>query len=87
MTERIWKFPIPFGDDVKIDMPKGARIIAVQDQECDIMIWAICDELAEREPVRFVIVGTGHPMPAFQVRHVGTVQQGRFVWHVFLVLP
>lgn len=89
LDERIWKFTLPIIDRPVKEMPAGARVLSAQMQGGELHVWAICDTAADAKRVRarFAIVGTGNPMPTEQVRFIDTVQDGAFVWHVFLILP
>lgn len=69
-----------------IEMPKGARIVSVANQEGRICIWALVDSEEENvDAVEVFIVGTGNPnpIPDDAKNFIGTVLMGEFVWHVF----
>ena len=77
----IWKFPLT-GEAV--DMPIGSSILAVQDQRGIPTLWALVDpHAAATEERRFVIMPTGRVFQINGKRHIGTYQQGPFVWHLF----
>lgn len=78
----IWKYQIQIVDSFALKMPKGATILCFQMQDGWPQIWATVDPDAEPEERRFAVVGTGNPMPAVR-DYIGTVQVGRFVWHLF----
>jgi hypothetical protein len=44
------------------------------------------DTESEMEEMRLQVFGTGHEIPD-DWEHVGTVQDGEFVWHIFEELP
>lgn len=82
------------GNPQTVMMPEGAAILSVQFQGSngivgDICVWAMVDASQLQLPHVFYVFGTGQPLPdIFDVwtlknRHLGTVQQGPFVWHVF----
>ena len=81
----IWKFPFRLGDRVKLRMPSGAQILHVaQSNEpttSDLCIWALVDSEAAAVARTICIYGTGHP--CMEQVHIGTVEIGPFVWHVF----
>ena len=85
----VFKYPLDVVDEQIVVMPHGAEVLAVNRQGDTICVWAIVDEDAAEEEYHFSIRGTGHPLPgpATKATHVGTVFQGPFVWHVFLVTP
>lgn len=83
-SSRIWKFPLALTDNQTIRLPVGAVILSAGlDPGDDLCLWVKVDaaEPAQHDvPIR--IVGTGNPMPEVGY-FVGTVRQGRFMWHVF----
>jgi hypothetical protein len=85
----IYKYAINLdpGTPQKFDMPKGAKILSVQDQRDILTLWALVDdETIEREIKRVVVFGTGQSFSDFPRRYISTIQVGSFVWHVFEVL-
>ena len=89
MTNVIWKFKItPAGPDVL--MPKGSRILSVDNQRESIVCWAAVDPLQELVPRKIVVVGTGHTggpfeIDIFKLPFIGTVllDNGDFAFHLF----
>lgn len=80
----IWKFPLPYADNPVVDMPLGSRVFAVGVQNGGIVVWAHVETANKRKARhKFFIVGTGQAMPERHVRHIGTVQIGALVRHVF----
>jgi hypothetical protein len=79
----IWKFILETTDLQVIEMPRGAEILAFQMQGASPCIWAKCEINAPKETRRFIFVGTGHPFPEQCGPHVGTVQIGGLVLHLF----
>ncbi|MCP4601669.1 MAG: hypothetical protein GY847_14340 [Proteobacteria bacterium] len=62
----------------------GAKIISVGIQRGDVVVWAIVERLrVDRETKHFHIVGTGIGFNTQNMRFLGTVMDGPFVWHVF----
>jgi hypothetical protein len=84
MADKIFKYPLMLDDDF-VEMPFGARILSVADQNGVLCLWAIvCPEAATKQ-YKILVRGTGHPFTGEEGRFIGTVQQagGRLVWHVF----
>ena len=80
---KIFKYPIAVADEQVIEMPFGAEIISVANQNDVICLWAIVDpNSTDKKDVTVQVIGTGKPMPPVS-RFVGTVLKGPFVWHVF----
>jgi len=83
----IYKFPI-FTDDVqKISVPKGAKILCVQNQFGTPCVWAVVDPNEKRkEDITVHTFGTGHPIENYSPGgYIGTyqLQDGGLVFHVF----
>ena len=81
----IYKYPIKITDEQEITMPQGAKVIhAGRDPEGTPCVWAQVDTEAKPEPVSILVYGTGNPMKYEPLAHVGSFNQGPFVWHVYL---
>ena len=80
----IWKWTL--GPERRIDMPKGARLLDVQEQHGQPQLWALVNpEEKELEARSFRAYGTGHPIKGAPGQYVGTFQldHGGLVFHVF----
>lgn len=63
---------------------KVERWLSVQMQDEQLTAWYEVDlSRGGTTGTDFGIVGTGHPRPIFETPFLGTVQDGRFVWHVY----
>lgn len=95
MRKEIWKYVLKVEDNQTIMMPDDSVILSVGLQSAgtrgmydlgDICLWAIGD-ITNVKVARYIqIIGTGNPVPndeEYDRRFIGTVQQGRFVWHIF----
>ena len=84
MNRTIWKFVLAFGDEPEIEMPKGAQPIHadIDSQAGVVEIWAVVNPAAPFAIRRFILRGTGHPLPSVGP-HIATVKDGPFVWHLF----
>ena len=74
----IYKYALPFGDEVSVQMPKDASILkfgiqSVIDSKPEIVVWAIVDTESEMEERRFRIVGTGHPLEDDTTAHCADI--------------
>lgn len=83
MTKTIWKYTLDLAGSQTIRMPRGAEILSVAVQANEFRLWALCDPEAPIEPRVILVHGTGHPITDSLGRHIGTVIDGSFVWHVF----
>lgn len=87
MLKQVWKFLLNEGTTI-ISMPKGAEILAVQNQYERAGLWVLVDTTAEKEDRHFEIYGTGDFIgydPDFKRKYLGTIQfnAGALVLHVF----
>lgn len=89
MTASVFKYPVAWGDLVRIDMPESAQILSAQTQGPyeSLAIWALVDPNAPLIARTFRIAGTGHPIEE-AVTFIDTVQlqDGSLVFHVFEVM-
>jgi hypothetical protein len=64
-----------------------ARLIHVDRdtrEQDKIALWFIVNDELRPSVVRtFHIVGTGHPVPPYPAKHVGSVLMAPYIWHVF----
>jgi hypothetical protein len=90
----IWKQSIPLQDTFSLRLPKGAKVLCVQTQYENAMIWfsfTEADPDGQTEPRTFVLATTGHPVDFGDMEHllkyVGTfqLQGGNFVGHLFVL--
>jgi len=80
----IWKFPLPFSQDIALTMPAKARPLCVQLQGDVPTLWAIVDPLSSNQTWQFRIQGTGHPIELQDGEgYIGTWQKDGYVWHLF----
>lgn len=87
MSLTIWKFSLQIIDRQIVQMPSSARILSVQMQGGELMLWAVVDTAEALKSHYIEIFGTGHPMPPLvpdaERQFYGTVQDNGLVWHVF----
>jgi hypothetical protein len=87
----IYKYRLSISDECRIQMPMGHEILHVGlDPNEAPCIWALVDSAHPSRTETFHVVGTGNPMPTYSwgepsLRHVGSIRQGPFMWHVFVV--
>ena len=82
-TRTIHKFHIPLDDRPDVEMPLGARIVAIREVDRQLYAWAEVDTRARMAVRELAVVGTGHPLPPLG-RHLETVpMRSGFVWHVY----
>ena len=99
----IYKYDLALTDRQTLQLPAGAEILSVQEQEAwlyehrstpanqrTLQLWALVDTKAPVTPRHFTIAGTGNPLTNQVIlRHIDTVvmARGSLVWHIFEVLP
>ena len=81
----IWKWTLQ--PETTIDMPHGAKLLAVQEQHGEPQLWALVDPGATKYPRTFHAHRTGHDLPDEPGQYVGTFQMhgGSLGFHVFEV--
>ena len=83
----IHKYDLPEKDAFTLELPRGAKILAIQTQNAKPKFWALVNAKAVKVKRNFVCVGTGHEFDGAKKKYVGTYQQhgGALVLHVFEV--
>lgn len=93
----VWKFPFALSEPTSLvqpgntplwrfHMPIEAKVLTVQPQRHLPTVWAEVDpDDVDTLPRWFTVVGTGHPLPDWEMSYVGTWQDGPFVWHLYLL--
>lgn len=67
----------------KVRLPIGAKIVLVESQGGELFLWAEVDSEVHCEDRKVWVIGTGNPMPARRLVHLGSVMMWPFVWHVY----
>lgn len=85
MTKRIFKYVLDIEDVQTVELPEGAEILSVHNQNELLCLWALCNPDAPKEARTIHIFGTGNPVCDNPGRFIGTVLMwhGQLVWHVF----
>lgn len=71
----------------EINMPKGAKILDIQNQPDNIVIWAMVNPKHDLKKRVFYIAGTGFELHE-NIRYydyLKTIQRLGYVWHIFEV--
>jgi len=79
----IWKYTL--APKAKIEMPKGAQILCVQEQHGEAQLWALVNPKAPKEVRCFTVYETGHDFSDNPGTYIGTFQLKELglVFHVF----
>ncbi len=83
----VHKYLLPAQDEVKLEMPIGARVLHVGAQGKQLCLWALVNPKGKTRTRTFRIAGTGHEVGSASPTHLGTalMNNGAFVLHVFEV--
>lgn len=82
----VWKYPLELTTEQTLMVPRGWRCLSVQMQHGVITMWCGVFPDAEKQAVDIVLLGTGIDYGLrddLGFMHLGTVQQGEYVWHFF----
>lgn len=69
----IYKYQMPILEEFTMDLPMGANILRVEDQDGMFWMWAMIDTRAEMETRHFVAVKTGGSFPEVEciIKYLG----------------
>lgn len=82
----IYKYRLAIESSIEIKMPYASKPIhAGLDPSGDPCVWAIVNTDNPIHERTFHVCGTGNPLTQAERdgRHIGSFQQGPFMWHVF----
>jgi hypothetical protein len=87
-TQKIYKYQIPVEteNEIKIDLPSGARVLSAREQQGQLYMWALVDSGKPVEARYFRLFTTGQQIEnAASLAFVGTfqLQSGNLVYHLF----
>lgn len=84
-TKKIYKYQLKIVDEQTVDMPANAKILTVQSQNGNPMLWALVNSATPPEEQTIRIIGTGHPIEDFySLEYISTFQTPHgLVFHVF----
>jgi len=85
MNRSVHKYPFVIQDEVTMLLPRGAKIVLVETQNGQAMMW--CEVLPgfPMVPRNFRIYGTGMIIRS-DCAHVASFQDDVFVWHLYEVI-
>ncbi len=79
----IYKYNLSCEDITQLRVPSDFQVLSVQEQRGELCIWALVDNDRVKDIRVFHVYGTGDKFEASDMIHIGTVQMGVLVWHVF----
>lgn len=81
--KRIYKYNLKLQETQSIKAPI-TKVLCVQMQHNELVLWAEVDTGKVEKELFVVIVGTGHEIPEHAEQYISTVQDGYYVWHVYI---
>jgi hypothetical protein len=86
---KVFKYVLTQGALQTVDMPRGAELLCVQQQNSQSCLWALADGKRKTTKRMFILVETGQLLPYrdSDVDYIGTLLQdgGNYVLHAFEV--
>jgi hypothetical protein len=81
----IWKYPLLLQRDFKLELPGGAKLLLLAEQDGIPTAWFEVNSDNDREIRILHCHGTGHDLPSDDRVHIGSVcmSGGHFVWHYY----
>lgn len=93
---QVRKYPVPLDGPFEMELPKGADIVNFdlqmvqqpaittpgQGASFGLFVWALVDPEQPPERRKLWVTATGRPLPKPK-RHLGSVQGGPYVFHLF----
>ena len=81
----VYKYSVPYADDVEIEMPQGAQVLSVQLQHGKPTLWALVEDTHPTTLRCFFWRATGDPLRRHRAyaKFIGTVQDNNLVFHLF----
>lgn len=81
---KVYKYDIVHGD-TSFELPQGYKILAVQEQYGQLVLYADVDIGEESlDIVTIRIIGTGHTIPDVPLEYINTIMESNgLVWHAY----
>lgn len=89
MEKKIFKYPLQIKDQQVVELPVGAEILSIQNQNGTVCLWALVNPVIILKSERLIeIFGTGNPIyydMGINRKYIATFQymEGQFVGHAF----
>ena len=79
----VYKYEVPMVDVFTLPLPAAAKILFFGAQGGGLFDWVLLNPGMPATERKLRLAGTGHPIEETIRRHIGSAQQGPFVWHLF----
>jgi len=83
----IYKYEILPVDEFVLDLPLGAKLLSVAEQNNKMVLYAMVIPELRLKPLKIRVIGTGNPMPdgMSEFEFLGTVKlhNGKLMFHIF----
>ena len=87
---KVCKYHVPIVDNFSLDLPRGAKILSVQEQNKKACLWVLIEKATPTVKRFFRLAGTGNYIKesSDKLNFVGTFQllDGNFVGHLFEII-
>jgi hypothetical protein len=80
----IYKYILDVNREQSLELSIDSEILSVQMQGGNLCLWAMVNEELPKVKRNIHIYGTGITIHEDNLQYVGTVQDGDYVWHVFI---
>lgn len=82
---KIYKYEIEVTDKQTLQLPKLSKILSIQVQDDNIMLWTLVGDYTNLVDYRFIeCYGTGHEINSLkELVFLATIQYRGGVWHFF----
>lgn len=81
----IWKFPLKVAHEQLLYLPLHFKVLKVDMQGNQPCAWIELDSEADLIATSVFMYGTGHRVAVVGAYHIGTVLDGPYVWHYYMV--
>lgn len=84
---QIYKYPLKLKASHTVELPQGAKILSVQEQNDAVFFWALVDPELKTSDFHFQCFNTGYPcIPDELGDFVATIEEGeaKHIWHIFV---
>jgi hypothetical protein len=87
--QKIFKYPLECENEQIVDLPAGAKILCVGNQNRSVYMWVIADvHETNIQHRKIIVVGIGNNLPYadYERVYLGTITVEVYVFHIFEIL-
>lgn len=71
----------------ELKLPKNLKVVHFGKQNLVTCMWYEFDTEAPLVPTTIMVFGTGHVIEDDNLKHIGTIMDGDYVWHYYMKQP